>query len=99
MLTQANMPRRIDYLSLDTEGSEYDILAAFDFDAFDVRLITVEHNFTKRRADIEALLKTKGFRRRFPDMTRWDDWYISDRPPLVIPEPKVAKPRKLRKKS
>jgi FkbM family methyltransferase len=94
LLVEASLPKRIDYLSLDTEGSEFDILEAFDFDAFDVRLITVEHNYTKRRADIEALLVSKGFRRRFPGMTRWDDWYVSERPP----RPDTAK-RKRAKKS
>ncbi|WP_404710970.1 FkbM family methyltransferase [Sphingomonas sp. MMS24-J13] len=85
LLVEAKLPKRIDYLSLDTEGSEYEILETFDFDAFDVRLITVEHNYTKRRGDIEALLVRKGFRRRFPGMTRWDDWYVSER--LPTPEP------------
>lgn len=79
LIKEAGLPRRIDYLSLDTEGSEYDILEAFDFDEFDVRMISVEHNYTRRRPEIEALLKGKGFRRRFPEMTRWDDWYVSDR--------------------
>jgi FkbM family methyltransferase len=95
LLIEAKLPKRIDYLSLDTEGSEYEILEAFDFDAFDVRLITVEHNYTKRRSDIEALLVAKGFRRRFPGMTRWDDWYVSERAPA--PEP-VARTGKRKKK-
>jgi FkbM family methyltransferase len=99
MLTQANMPQRIDYLSLDTEGSEYDILEAFDFEAFDVRLISVEHNYTRRRSDIDALLKSKGFRRRFPEMTRWDDWYVSERTPLIVPPAASAKPKKAAKKA
>jgi FkbM family methyltransferase len=98
LLTEAKLPRRIDYLSLDTEGSEYDILEAFDFNAFDVRLITVEHNYTRRRNDIDALLKSKGFRRRFPEMTRWDDWYVSERPSLPGPVGLVAKSPKTRKK-
>jgi hypothetical protein len=32
------------YLSLDVEGSEYDILKTFDFDNYKFRCITVEHN-------------------------------------------------------
>jgi hypothetical protein len=73
-------------------------LEAFDFNAFDVRLITVEHNYTRRRNDIDALLKSKGFRRRFPEMTRWDDWYVSERPSLPGPVGLVAKSPKTRKK-
>ncbi|HEX7947688.1 MAG TPA: FkbM family methyltransferase, partial [Phenylobacterium sp.] len=69
-------PRRIDYLSLDTEGSELDILAAFDFDAWDVRLITVEHNHTDRREAVFDLLTGKGYARKFESLSRVDDWYV-----------------------
>ncbi|WP_293676884.1 FkbM family methyltransferase [uncultured Phenylobacterium sp.] len=72
-------PGRIDYLSLDTEGSELDILSAFDFDAHDVRLITVEHNYTDRRQAIFDLLTAKGFARKFESLSRVDDWYVAAR--------------------
>ena len=39
----------IDYLSIDTEGSEYRILKAFNFERYTFRCITVEHNQTKNR--------------------------------------------------
>ncbi len=35
---------RIDYLSIDTEGGELDILRSFDFDKVFVRVISVENN-------------------------------------------------------
>lgn len=31
LLNEHNAPYEIDYLSIDTEGSEFDILKAFDF--------------------------------------------------------------------
>lgn len=65
-------PHDIDYLSIDTEGSEYDILAAFPFDRWRIRLITVEHNFTPLRARIHALLSPLGYTRT---EAQWDDWY------------------------
>lgn len=71
-LKQHGAPYEIDYLSIDTEGSEYEILAAFPFDTWKIQLITVEHNFTKRRADIRALLEKKGY--QCIEM-QWDDWY------------------------
>jgi len=75
LLDHWNAPRRIDYLSLDTEGSEFDILQAFDFSAYDVRLISVEHNHTAKRQAIFDLLSAQGFRRRFERLSNVDDWY------------------------
>lgn len=71
-LLSEGAPRRIDYLSIDTEGSEYEILAAFPFDEWDIRLITVEHNFTEQRQQIFDLLSRHGYARTEAD---WDDWY------------------------
>ncbi|MCA6282394.1 MAG: FkbM family methyltransferase, partial [Phenylobacterium sp.] len=69
-------PRRIDYLSIDTEGSELDILQALDFDAWEIRLIMVEHNFTPKRREIHGFLTAKGYRRKFETLSNVDDWYV-----------------------
>jgi FkbM family methyltransferase len=50
----------IDYLSLDTEGNEYDILSSLDFDVIQIRTISVENNYGSRK--IQRLLNTNGFR-------------------------------------
>jgi FkbM family methyltransferase len=60
-LKKHDAPHTIDYLSLDTEGSEYEILRNFPFEKWDVRLITVEHNFTPIRDQIRELLSSKGY--------------------------------------
>lgn len=79
LLQAHNAPHRIDYLSVDTEGSEYPILAHFDFNAYDVRVITVEHNYVdKDREQIKLLLNSKGYRRIFEKFSQWDDWYVKD---------------------
>jgi FkbM family methyltransferase len=75
LLAHWKAPKRIDYLSVDTEGSELDILAAFDFAAWDVRLISVEHNHTEKREALFELLTAKGYRRRFQALSGVDDWY------------------------
>jgi FkbM family methyltransferase len=76
LLAHWDAPRRIDYLSIDTEGSELDILTAFDFDAWDVRLITVEHNHGPQRQGLIELLTAKGYRRKFKHLSGVDDWYV-----------------------
>jgi len=71
-LRQNGAPHDIDYLSVDTEGNEFDILAAFPFENWKISLITVEHNFTAQRESIRQLLEIKGYTRT---MREWDDWY------------------------
>jgi len=67
----------IDYLSIDTEGSELMILAAFDFERFAPRLITVEHGREpQRRAGLLDLLSRHGYRRRYEALSQFDDWYV-----------------------
>ena len=79
LLKAHDAPEVIDYLSIDTEGSEYDILRAFDFDSYRFRLITVEHAGEKeKREQIRELLEAKGYNRWLPILTRWDDWYIGE---------------------
>lgn len=76
LLLEHDAPHAIDYLSIDTEGSELEILSAFDFERFDVRIITVEHNFTGAREPLRRLLESKGFVREFEMFSRDDDWYF-----------------------
>jgi hypothetical protein len=66
----------IDYLSIDTEGSEYEILANFDFSKHRFRVITCEHNYTQERDKIHTLLTEKGYLRKFEDVSQFDDWYV-----------------------
>ncbi len=54
LLKKHNTPKIIDYLSIDTEGSEYEILKCFPFKKYKVNLITVEHNaHSGNKEDIE----------------------------------------------
>jgi len=70
-------PRDIDYLSIDTEGSELTILTNFNFDIYNISIITVEHNFTNPiREEIHSLLTKKGYVRVMERFSQWDDWYV-----------------------
>ena len=75
LLAQFSAPKKIDYLSLDTEGGEYDILRSFDWSYYDISCITVEHNFTPQRDSIYELLSSLGYRRVQKAQSKWDDWY------------------------
>ena len=69
-------PEIIDFLSLDTEGSEYDILSTINFDKFKFSCICVEHNYTENREKIYDLLTKKGYIRVMNEISLVDDWYL-----------------------
>ena len=77
LLEKYNAPNQIDYLSIDTEGSEFDILNSFDFNGkYKILVITVEHNFTPKRNEIFELLSRYGYKRVYEEVSMFDDWYI-----------------------
>jgi len=76
LLEEHKAPVLIDYLSIDTEGSEYDILKNVNFSKWKFRIITVEHNYNANRKSIFDLLTQNGYERVLTNKTLMDDWYI-----------------------
>ncbi len=72
LLVKLGAPRSIDYLSIDTEGSEFEILSTFPFSEWQVRLVTVEHNYSANREPIRKLMEGFGYRRT---ECQFDDFY------------------------
>lgn len=75
LLNENNAPQSIDFLSIDTEGSEFEILEAFDFGPCNFKVVCVEHNFTSNRGRLENLMKTNGYVKIYDKISKWDDWY------------------------
>ena len=82
-----NAPVRIDYLSLDVEGHEYEILKAFPFNEYVINCITVEHNEphtgSEMRMKLREILELNGYKfiKGNDDVNNWghgpiDDFYI-----------------------
>ena len=70
-------PELIDYMSIDTEGSEFDIIKKFDFSKRKIKIISIEHNYhPKNRKNIYKKLTSEGYKRIFEDISKFDDWYI-----------------------
>ena len=76
LLDKYEAPKTIDCLSIDTEGSEFEILSHFDFERYQFRVITCEHNYTPMRQKIYELLTANGYIRKFDDLSQFDDWYV-----------------------
>lgn len=74
LLDKYAAPRKIDYLSIDTEGSEFEILNAFRFDQYEFRFITCEHNRAPIKEEIRSLLKGVGYI-RIETPFSFEDWF------------------------
>ena len=65
------------YISIDTEGSEYEILKSFSLDIYRPRVFTIEHNFTDYQNKIDHLMNSQNYIRIFRELTAFDAWYVS----------------------
>lgn len=66
--------KRIDFVSIDTEGNEYKILKSINLDKWDIRLFAVENNYKDH--DMRRYMKQRGYK-----FKHWgaDDLYIKCR--------------------
>lgn len=92
VLIENNCPNNIDYLSIDIEGYEYIVLKDFDFDRWNIGMMTIEHNLycdgDGRKNKIYNLLTKNGFERVVEDAPcldknplyfnkPYEDWYVN----------------------
>jgi len=75
LLIKHNAPKKIDFVSVDVEGAEYEILHAFDF-SYEVDVWCIEHwmDFEK----IKSLMESKGYIHQYNYESWWSkmDRYI-----------------------
>lgn len=79
LLNKHQAPRVMDYLSIDTEGSEYAILKTFDFSRYQFRVKTCEVTNSAhgvRSKKIHDLLTENGYVLRCRSFSYWDEWYV-----------------------
>jgi len=75
LLISSNAPHFIEYLSLDTEGSELEVLKSVDLNTYTFGIIDVEHNYVEpRRTQIRELLESNNY--MFHSENKFDDHYI-----------------------
>ena len=61
LLTEYNFPTDIDFISIDTENTELDVLKGLDLNKYNVKLLIIEDNFNEPY--IEEYLKPFGYRK------------------------------------
>ena len=82
LLNSYNAPEQIDYLSIDTEGSEYAILNTFfaNNTKYSIKCMTIEHNYISRmRQMLYDLMTSKGYIRKYTEISKCDDFYILEK--------------------
>lgn len=77
LLVKNVAPLEIDVLSIDTEGSEIEILEQFDFKKYKIHIIIVEHNYDKKRKEkLKELLGRQNFKPVLTKISGPDFWFI-----------------------
>lgn len=76
LLVAHGAPSNPDFLSIDTEGSELEILSVFDFKRWPFKVICCEHAYTAARRPLFELLSSNGYVRVHEDISQYDDWYV-----------------------
>lgn len=76
LLSENTELENVDFLSVDTEGSELEVLQGFPFEKIKPRFICVEHNFNEiKRAQVRSLLGDYGYRVFLESLSHVDDWF------------------------
>nr|WP_272209662.1 FkbM family methyltransferase [Marinicella sp. W31]MDC2875482.1 FkbM family methyltransferase [Marinicella sp. W31] len=78
LLCQHGAPEEIDFISIDTEGSELSILKGFDFSRFRFNIIACEHNYSSTRDQVLNLLKANSYYRILNEISLFDDWFVHE---------------------
>ena len=77
LMDSHNAPEEIQFLSIDTEGSEFEIIKNFDFKKRKIYSICIEHNYVNStRQQINELLRNNGYYQVLRQLSKFDDWYI-----------------------
>ncbi len=62
VLRENGAPAFIEYMNLDIEGSEYEVLRTFPFEEYRFGCISVEHNYEEpKRSNIRTVLLANGY--------------------------------------
>ena len=76
LLEKFNAPKEIDFISIDTEGSELEILQNFNFSKYRISSFAVEHNYGPDQNLVIDLMFKNGYHRVMQDISRYESWFV-----------------------
>jgi len=74
IFAEINYPKIIDFISIDTENTELDVLKGLNFDEYYIKFLVIENNFDEPQ--VEEYLKTKNFKKLFRNSV--NDFYVNN---------------------
>lgn len=74
ILNEAHFPKNIDFISIDTENTELDVLKGIDFDTYKINFLVIENNFNENM--IENYLIDKNFTKIY--RLAVNDFYVNN---------------------
>ena len=77
LLIEYSAPKKIDYISIDIEGSELRVLKKFfDDGVFDVKHFTIEHNWRKDKKQIIELMISENYQAVMENLSYRDLFFV-----------------------
>ena len=68
--------RKVDFLSVDTEGSEWEIIKHWPFELCKPQAICVEVNNRAWKPELTSFLISHGYSQRMEKISKFDSWFI-----------------------
>ncbi len=76
LLIQNNCPDIIDYMSIDVEGAELEVLQGLNFSAWKINTLSIEFNHDMKRLEkLDKIMKVNGYQRVFSTISDFDAFY------------------------
>ena len=79
MLESYDAPKLIDFLSLDTEGGELDILKGWSGNYYEFKFVCVEHNYRNNREQLHGFMSELGYSTVLENVSKYDYWFVNDK--------------------
>jgi hypothetical protein len=68
---------KVDYVSLDIEGGELEIMKVFPWDICKPQVFTIEHNDEKDvKNKLESVMSSAGYRQVLESVTNFESWFV-----------------------
>lgn len=66
----------IDFLSIDIEGNDLDILKSLDLNRYKIKAVCVEHNFREGSDEIKDYMGKNGYDLVYSEFSKNDYWFV-----------------------